>query len=67
MADNKEINAIKAHLSLTMKEYYRDTDRREIQEMLEEGIIEHSNSEWSSPHSPGGKEGRIVASVRGLP
>ena len=28
---------------------YRDKVRKEIEEMLEEGIIEHSNSEWSSP------------------
>ena len=28
---------------------YREKVRKEIEEMLEEGIIEHSNSEWSSP------------------
>eukprot|EP00731_Ephydatia_muelleri_P003022 Em0001g3022a len=28
---------------------YREAVRQEIEEMLEEGIVEHSNSEWSSP------------------
>ena len=31
---------------------YREAVQNEIQEMLEEGIIESSNSEWSSPIIP---------------
>ena len=48
---------------------YRETVRQEIEEMLEEGIIEHSNSEWSSPIVLVGKKDgslRLCADYRRL-